>query len=265
MLPFRIRLTPLLLGAALLLTGCARTGPAVSTAPAPSEAAVGFTTISDSLAPDPALDRLIQPYRAELAAVTAEVIGTAAVPLTKGGPESPLGNLAADALLAAARTATGTPADLAVTNNGGLRVSLAPGPITVGHIYELMPFENMVVVLTLTAAEVDSLAQQIARRGGEPIAGWSFQIAADERAGGIQVGGRPLTPNRTYRVATIDYLADGGGGMPALWSPQDRQNTTLLFRDAIMAYIRGRTEAGEPIDPPLEGRISRSVNPDSND
>ncbi|ARA94369.1 hypothetical protein AWN76_015235 [Rhodothermaceae bacterium RA] len=246
-----------LLVVGLLFGGCARTAPVAADGP-PPRATVGFITISDSLAPDAALERLIQPYRDHLEATTAEVIGTAAVALTKSEPESLLGNLAADALLAAAQTATGTPADLAVTNNGGLRVSLPAGPITLGQIYELMPFENTVVVLTLTGAEVDSLARQIARLGGEPIAGWSFRITPDEQAADVRVDGRPLDPNRTYRVATIDYLADGGGGMPALWSPQARQNTRLLFRDAIAAYIRAQTAAGEALAPRLEGRITRT-------
>jgi 2',3'-cyclic-nucleotide 2'-phosphodiesterase (5'-nucleotidase family) len=144
-----------------------------------------------------------------------------------------------------------------VTNSGGLRVSLAPGPITAGDVFELMPFENFVVVLTMTGVQVDSLAQQLARINGEPIAGWSFQINQDEEAVNIQVRGEPLDPARTYRVATINYLVDGGGGMPSLWTPRDRTDTTLLFRDAIAAYVRRQAEAGEPIAPVVEGRITR--------
>ena len=249
-------LRPLLLGAALVLgTGCARTSvPAAPPAEAGPEAAVGFVTVTDSIPPDPAMEALVAPYRTQLDAVVGEVLGTAAVPLTKDGAESTLGNFAADALLAVA--ATEEPVDFAVTNSGGLRTNLPAGPITVGDLYEVMPFENSLVVLTLTGAEVDSLAQQIAGLGGEPIAGWSFRIDAAERAVDIRVGRQPLDRDRTYRVATIDYLANGGGGLAALWSPQARTDTRLLFREAMMTYVRARSAVGEAIAPTIEGRIT---------
>jgi 2',3'-cyclic-nucleotide 2'-phosphodiesterase (5'-nucleotidase family) len=110
----------------------------------------------------------------------------------------------------------------------------------------------MTVVLELTDVQVDSLAQQIARIGGEPIAGFRFAIdSSTRRAHGIQVDGKPLESGRRYRLATSDYLADGGGGMPALWNPAGRENLNLLLRDAFIQYVRDKGT----IVPEMEGRI----------
>ncbi len=208
--------------------------------------------MTDSLPPDPAIEALVAPYREGLQEQIEEVIGEAAGLLEKGTPEGALGNMAADALLHTVNRMVDTPVDMALTNNGGLRVPIQAGPITVGEMFELMPFENMTVVLELTGVQVDSLAQQIARTGGEPIAGFRFAIdPATRTAKNVQVGGAPLDPDRRYRLVTSDYLADGGGRMPALWNPAGRVNLNLLLRDAFIQYVRDKGT----IEPVLDGRI----------
>jgi len=224
---------------------------------APEEVAIEHEIVSPEIPDHPVVERLIRPYRDSLQQIVSKVIGVAAAPLPKGKPESPLGNLVADALLEEARLVVSDSVDFAVTNSGGLRIPELPaGPITIGKIYELMPFENFIVVLTLTALEVDSLAQQIAAVGGEPVAGIRFKITPAGQAIDIRVAGEPLQPTRTYQVATINYLADGGGNMPALWTPQKRINTTVLLRDAIVHYIERRARMGKPMEPIVDGRIS---------
>ncbi len=236
----------------------------------------GFVTVVDTLAEDPALAGLVAPYRAEIEGEMTRVIGRAAGALTKAAPEGTLGNMAADAMLFALASSGAEPADIAITNNGGLRVSLNEGPITVGQVFELMPFENMLVVLEMPADSVTELAHELARAGGEPVAGISFAIRKigdnsagdnpgrdnpgkdnpggdDVQASDILVDGAPIDPGRTYRVATSDYLANGGGDMPTLWSNYPRETPDLKLRDAFIAYI----EATGTIAPQIEGRIRR--------
>jgi 2',3'-cyclic-nucleotide 2'-phosphodiesterase (5'-nucleotidase family) len=185
----------------------------------------------------------------------SEVIGEANGLFTEARPEGSLGNFAADAVLEVARANYPEPVDMALVNNGGLRIPIAAGPITVGQMFELMPFENLISILLLEGSTVRALADQIARRRGEPVAGFSFRIVevgGERRAVDIEVGGEPLVSDRLYRLATSDFLASAGDDLSALLSARSREDLPILIRDAFIAYIR---EHGS-IEPRVEGRIT---------
>lgn len=245
-----------LLGLSLFLvvtaTGCRSSQPALFPTITASDAS--YVVLTDSLPPDPEMTAMVAPFQAQLEERTSEVIGTATAALTRArGWESSLGNFAADAMLAVVQDQTDRPVDMAVTNNGGLRIpSVGPGDITVGTIFELMPFDNMLTILDLPGTAIDSLAQQLARRNGEPIAGFSFVVdPATQRATNIRVGNAPLDANRTYRLVTSDYLANGGGGMPILRSDVPREELAFPLRDAFIAYVRMQ----QTLSPVLDQRI----------
>ena len=248
----RLFLILLLVGA--LFTGCRSTQPeSVPVLESLSASGVSFTETTDDLPPDPEINSIIKPYREELEASIQEVIGEAAglFPKERGSYETALGNMAADAMLHVINQQVEDEVDIALTNNGGLRVPIQPGPITVGKIFEFMPFENMMVILEFDAAGIDSLAQQLASRP-EPIAGLSFKVdTLSRRAFDIQVKGAPLEAGATYRLVTSDYLANGGGGISAIHSPMQRTDLTILLRDAFIEYIREKNT----ITPTLDGRI----------
>lgn len=240
----------------VLATGCR--SPQSALLPTLTASDASYVVLADSLPPDPEMAAMVAPFRAQLEERTSEVIGTATAALTRArGWESSLGNFAADAMLAVVQGQTDRPVDMAVTNNGGLRIpSVGPGDITVGTIFELMPFDNMLMILDLSGAGVDSLAQQLARRNGEPIAGFSFSVdPATQRASNIRIGDAPLDANRTYRLVTSDYLANGGGGMPILWSDVPREALAFPLRDAFIEYVRTQ----QTLSPVLDERI-RPIN-----
>jgi 2',3'-cyclic-nucleotide 2'-phosphodiesterase (5'-nucleotidase family) len=223
-----------------------------------AEAVVTFTPLTDAVGDDPQLLSLVAPFRARLETRIGEVIGEASGILVKSWPEGSLGNFAADAVLHAARARMDESVEMALVNNGGLRIPIPEGPITVGRIFELMPFENMVTVLSLEGSQVEALAQEIARRGGEPVAGLSFHIdtgGEDMTATNLRVGGEEVEPDRLYRLATSDYLANGGDEMTTLTRPMERLDLDLLIRDALIQYVR---EKGI-IHPILEGRVTGDV------
>ncbi len=189
------------------------------------------------------VDALIAPYRARMEAQMGEVLAHSPLEMRTGRPEGLLGALAADIILDAARAASGLPVSVCVLNNGGLRAPLPAGPVTLGQVYEIMPFDNEIVVLELSAEQVRILADQIAARGGEPVAGLTFQLSG-ERAESVRVEGRPLA-EKAYWVATNSYLAQGGGGMPVLWEPQGRPVLTgVLIRDALIEAFRRAGASG---------------------
>jgi 2',3'-cyclic-nucleotide 2'-phosphodiesterase (5'-nucleotidase family) len=209
--------------------------------------------VADSIAHDPTLSALVDPFRVRMDARISEVIGQSAGNFYKGFPEGTLGNFAADALLEITRQRTGLEIDFALMNNGGLRVPIGPGPITVGLIFELMPFENMVSVLVLDGRQVHELVQHIVVMRGEPVAGITFRMNPETEEGtDIRVNGASLDPARRYRLVTSDYLAKGGDDYSVFLTALEREDLSLLIRDALMEYIR----AHRVIEPRMEGRIT---------
>ncbi len=221
---------------AVVLSGCGSSQPlAIQSDPAD---VVTYTVVNDSVGEDAAMLQLVAPYSEEMASQISEVVGRAEVEIREGRPEGPLGTFAAEAMLSVVQGLTDRPVDMALTNNGGLRAPIGPGEITVGKMFELMPFDNMMIVLDLSAAQVDQLAQELAGVGGDPVAGFSFTITADEKAIDVRVGGEDLDPDRTYRLVTSDYLANGGGPYEVLWEALERDEVAYLLRDAFTEHLR---------------------------
>lgn len=207
---------------------------------------------------DPEVEAMIEPYRQRMGEEIKEVIGETTGLLSKAWPEGTLGNFATDAMLWAANAASPNPVHMALTNNGGLRIPIGAGPITVGQMFELMPFENLLSVLVLTGNQVEVLCDQLASARGEPISGFRFHIASegDRRwAEEIRIGNEPLDPEAEYRLVTNDYLASGGGNLTPLHSPVSREDLNVLLRDAFIDFVRDRGV----IEPGLEGRITGGI------
>ena len=107
--------------------------------------------------PDAEAMALLAPYKAKVDSIMLRVVGTAEVSMDKGAPESLLSNLVADVLRNAAGQVLGKPADMGLINMGGLRNVLTEGPITCENIYEILPFENSLCVLTMKGVYLKEL------------------------------------------------------------------------------------------------------------
>jgi 2',3'-cyclic-nucleotide 2'-phosphodiesterase (5'-nucleotidase family) len=160
------------------------------------------------------------------------------------GTESPLGNLFAEGMLAAVPDA-----HLVINNTrGGLRADLDAGPLTYGRLYEAFPFENRLVRVALTGAQLARVvrAQLGQSRGLAGIAG--LRVQASCHAGGLAVAlerssGGPIRPADKLIVATTDFIATGGDGilspvMPAAGFPIG--DDLPLARDAVVDWLRRR-------------------------
>jgi 5'-nucleotidase / UDP-sugar diphosphatase len=162
---------------------------------------------------DPATVAWIRAHTRELAATWDRVIGELVTPLLdeRGTLSTAAGNLICDAL----REATG--ADLAFSNKGGVRARLRPGPLTPRHLYELQPFDNTFVTMTLPGREVRALLAATLAPGRRilDLGGGTYTYAlVDGRRElrAVTVGGAPLDDARSYRIAVNSFLADGGDG-----------------------------------------------------
>lgn len=220
-----------------------------------------WTELDDELGVDEEVEAIIEPFRTKLQAVMQEEIGVAKEPLDRGRPESALGNFVADIILSFARNQIDEDTDFSLMNRGGIRLPVLPtGPITVADIYQLVPFDNLVVVLTMTGSQVDELLQSLARKQGEPLSGIVYQLTPSSEAEGewkatdIQIGGVDLDPNEIYKIATLDYLAGIGGELAVLQEASQRQDGQRFLRDIMVDAIRSK----KTITPETDGRVTYS-------
>lgn len=207
--------------------------------------------------PDTEMIALLAPYKAKIDSVMYHVAGTAEMSMDRSRPESLLSNLIADVLRESVAEALGKPADMGLVNIGGIRSPLTKGFITTENIYEILPFENSLCILTVKGTVLKQLFENIAAKGGEGVSGVQLKISKDGRLLQARVGGKPIVEERMYTVATIDYLADGNDGMTVLPQADKRkcpEGATL--RGLFMKYVEAKTAAGKKITSRMEGRIT---------
>ncbi|GAB3872853.1 5'-nucleotidase [Hymenobacter segetis] len=246
----RVTFTPLLL-ALTLATGCQRAAFAPTAHFAPTTSQVVGKTQTE----DPAIAALIAPYHDKVTAQMTEVLGTAPAPLTKAPGENPLSNFVADLQRERASAELKAPMDLGVMTNGGLRAGFAAGPVTLGSVFELMPFENELVVLDAPGPVVQQLFDYAAHIK-MAVSGATYSVTFDGMPKDIRIGGKPfdVNENRTYTIAISDYLATGGDNL-SFFKTLTPRHTNVLLRTAIADHIRALTKAGQPITARVEGRV----------
>lgn len=210
---------------------------------------------------DARFEKRIAPLRAELDRQLSEVVAVSPVALEKGLPESELSNLIADAAFAyakdwAAFNDKALKVDFCLLNSGGIRTALPAGSLTLRDIYEVMPFENEIVLLELTPANARALTDYVAAKGGAPVAGIRMKLAGD-KAVSVEINGAPYAFDRDVWVATSDFLAYGGDGMTFFANPVAYLETKIKVRDAIAGYFRQFQAQGKPLPALKDGRISR--------
>lgn len=207
--------------------------------------------------PDAEAVALLAPYKAKIDSMMYSVVGTAEISMDRARPESLLSNLIADVLREAATEVQGKPADMGLINIGGIRTSLTEGTITTENIYEILPFENSLCVLTMKGAAMKHLFENIAARFGEGVSGIELKVSKDGKLLEATIGGKPVVDDKIYTVATIDYLADGNDGMTAFMQADNRvcpEGATL--RGLFMKYVERQTAAGKKITSRMEGRVT---------
>jgi 2',3'-cyclic-nucleotide 2'-phosphodiesterase (5'-nucleotidase family) len=203
----------------------------------------------------PSMTALMKPYADSVTKSMNDVIAVAGMEMEKKQPEGSLGNLLADGMLAMAAKHYGTKVDAAFLNFGGIRLTSIPaGPISRGKVFELLPFDNAVVLQKVSGKTLLAFVNHVAGRGGWPCAGISFQLQ-NKSAVNIRVGGAPVDELATYTIANNDYVVNGGDDCVMLRGiPQ--QSDGYLVRTAIIEYLQGLAQNGQPITAKIEKRVS---------
>lgn len=244
--PFFLRLSlPVLLIS--FLAAC-RTGYA------PTQANYGNQRITRDLATDSALFFLIKPYGDSVDKSMSTVVGTVRTTLEKDQPEGTLGNFMADAYLTMGARQFQQPIDAAFVNYGGIRLNQLPaGPLTLGKIFELMPFDNVLVLQQLSGVELQSFLDLVAARGGWPVAGIRFTIK-DKKAIDVYVKDKPLQPTAQYWILNSDFVASGGDNAEML-KVLPQRSTGYLARKALIDYVLFQSQQQGFVGAVLENRV----------
>ena len=213
---------------------------------------------TDSIKSDTAtarIENMISPFRQGMAKQMNEVVGVAARELTYGSTQSLMGNWACDAILSQTYNFFGKKADFVANNQGGFRIrSIPKGDVTVGKIFELMPFDNQIVLVEVSGEVVKKFCDYLSVRNGWPVAGIKFEIVDKKFSKNIIINGEPLDLNKKYLVGVSDYVVNGGDKCDFFKSlPQT--NNAVLLRDIILAGARAQTKAGKQLDAQLDDRI----------
>lgn len=131
--------------------------------------------------------------------------------------------------------------EIAVLNHNGLRNSIDSGTISLGNVYEVMPFDNEVVLLVLSGKQMIELFNYIAQIGGSPFSGGILYLDTQEFAK-AEINGNMFDSRRSYCIATVDFMLGGGDGFTMLKDAKRTIQTGTFLRDVIINGIRLETK-----------------------
>jgi 2',3'-cyclic-nucleotide 2'-phosphodiesterase (5'-nucleotidase family) len=238
----------ILIAASVLLTSC-------TTVQHVSKVNAQYSSIGqDATETDQEIDMMVAPYKVQLDSKMNEIIATLGADLVKRQPESTMGNWVADGMLWGANQ-DNFKADFAISNYGGMRVPvISAGPLTVGEMYELSPFDNLLLIVDVPGNIVDTLFQYIASRDGWPVSKNIKLAISQKKLISATINGAAVDPGKIYKVAMPDYVANGGDDAHFL-IPLPRVSTDKMQRNVLIDFARNAGKSGEVIYTRTEGRI----------
>ncbi|NDV84415.1 5'-nucleotidase C-terminal domain-containing protein [Bacteroides sp. 51] len=207
--------------------------------------------------PSEKANEVFAPYKAKVDSIMDPVIGESAMDMTAKRPESLLSNLVADVLRNSTIPYIQRPADVAIINVGGLRNSLSKGDISYRSIYEILPFENSLCILSLKGSDVKELMKDIIKVGGEGLSNVQMTVNKDMDIVDVKINNQPINDDQLYTIATVDYLAEGNDRMTAFKRAEKRMCVEeATIRDIFLEYVKAEAAQGRALTSKMEGRVT---------
>jgi len=209
---------------------------------------------------DSAMYYQVESYKKALDAEMNEVIGYTETQMFRDIPQGLLNNFVADIVLnkgnEAYRPSDGQAIDFCLLNYGGLRSSLPKGNITRGNVFELMPFENEMIVVTISGEKTKNLFEYLSRKNnwGMPVSGIKLTVKENEVVD-VKIQGKSLDLSRNYKVLTSDYLATGGDKMDFFLQAIAYEPLNLRIREVIIEYIVKQSAQGKTAKSQIDDRF----------
>ncbi|MDX1640176.1 MAG: 5'-nucleotidase [Balneolaceae bacterium] len=219
-----------ILGFCVFLTGCAYL----------SKSSENDANASAYPAPDPEIAEKLDIYRDFLDEMVGQKVAFVEDTLRFGKPEGALNNLVADAIRFQAAAELRMFVNVGIIGEDSFKLYLVPGELTLGDVYEFMPYDNHLVVLTMKGAQLMEVIEQVADLGGAPISGVRFRINENGNATSVLVNAEVLDDDKEYLVATSSWTANGGDQFPALWNSENRIDLDVSMRKVFVDYFRNQ-------------------------
>ena len=191
------------------------------------------------------INAYIKPYRDRVNHILDSTLAYAPKKITKvDGPyNTTAGNLLADIVFSEGapifKSRTGKNLDFVFLNHGGIRSIISQGKVSARTAFEVMPFENTIVVIELSGKSVKKLLAYLLESGmAHPISGMQIVLNTDNTLASVKIQDKPFDENRTYFVATSDYLAAGGDSMIFFKEALSVTTIDYLIRNAMIDYFK---------------------------
>lgn len=191
---------------------------------------------------DSGMYQLILPYKERLAHEMNEQIGEVGMRMVKNPADGSMGHWIADMIKEEGEYVLNEKADFSLINNGGMRLADVPeGPLGIVTVFELLPFDNEVVMLRLNGTQTELLLDYIIQRNQDGVSGLKIYTNAE---GQIikEINGEIFDNEQPYKVLTIDFLQTGGDGFDMLNDAEEVKNTSMLLRDLVIRNIKKQPE-----------------------
>ncbi|WP_317045843.1 5'-nucleotidase [Flavobacterium pallidum] len=191
------------------------------------------------------IESFIKPYREHIDEDLSAVLAYSPETLekSKGEWQTNIGNFMADVTLKKARPVfeqrEKKQVDICLLNHGGIRAMIPKGNVTARTAYEVMPFENSLIIIALKGEQLQEIAAYIIKeKKPHPLSGLTFTIAKDGSARKILVNGKPLVTDNIYYVATSDYLSNGGDNMAFFKKAVASYDMDYKLRNILIDYFK---------------------------
>ncbi|WP_304144712.1 5'-nucleotidase C-terminal domain-containing protein [Mesoflavibacter zeaxanthinifaciens] len=216
--------------------------------------------VSDSIALDTEIDNFIKPFRDNLEKDMSKVLSFASKTYHKkdGDFNTAIGNLMAHIVLEEGNTIfnqrTGKNIDMVLLNHGGIRAPINKGNITTETAFQVMPFENSIVVVALKGQQIDSLVYYLSKaKKAHPIEGLKLTLDKNYNIVEALINKEKIDSNKTYYVATNDYLYNGGDNMKFFKTNDTVYTLDYKIRNAMIDYFK----KVDTINPKLDDRFTQ--------
>ncbi len=204
---------------------------------------------------DSAFTAKLDVYRHPVDSIMSVVLGTAATNMEATKPESLLTNWVSDAFVEIARQRSGARVDFSIINTGGVRTNIDAGDVTRGNLFSAFPFDNRLSIVTLRGSDVKALFDIISSRGGEGVSREVRLVIKDGKTHSLTIAGKPVDDNRLYKIATLDYLANGNDNLVTFKQSVARRDYPDMIRGILEQYVLQLTAQGKSIEAVNDGRV----------